>query len=152
MSISEGDSVDANLLGTLDLKPVKLQSIPFGKFLTQLKQHPERADTAHALMIRAIEEKGEIDIDAEPVDRRLYLRMLKEAGIKLYKAFDQVRGSHLTADKLMTHLQAASQNGYQLYLAIIVKGPPGSGKSMFVDAFKHALEGQILHRRELSCT
>jgi predicted Ser/Thr protein kinase len=135
----------ADLLSALDLKPVRLDPMPFGKFLQELSEHPERADTAHGLLVRAIEAQGEVDIDKEPEERRPYLRMLKEAGIKLFVAFDHVRGSHRFAHKLMQHLRAASANGYQLFLAIIVKGPPGSGKSMFVDAIKATLEGSIVH-------
>jgi len=48
----------------------------------------------------------------------------------------------------MAHLRAAAANGYQLFLALIIKGPPGCGKSMFVDAFKTALEGQIVYSVE----
>lgn len=138
----------ADLLSALDLKPVKLEPMPLGTFLRELKEHPERADTAHGLLVRAVEEKGEVDIDKEPEERRPYLRMLKEAGIKLYVAFDHVRGSHRFAHKMMQHLQAAAANGYQLFLAIIIKGPPGSGKSMFVDAIKACLEGQIVYTVE----
>ena len=32
-----------------------------------------------------------------------------------------------------------------MFLAMIVKGPPGSGKSMLVDAFKAALEGHVVY-------
>ena len=134
-----------DLIGALDLEPVTLEPMPFGKFLRELREHPERADTAHGLLIRAIEALGEVDIDKEPLERQPYLRMLKELGITLYKAFDHVRGSQRIAHKQMQHLRAAAQNGYQLFLALIVKGPPGSGKSMFVDAFKKALEGQIVY-------
>jgi predicted Ser/Thr protein kinase len=135
----------SDLLSALDLKPVTLESEPFGKYLQELSEHPERADTAHGLLVRAVEGKGEVEIDKEPEERRPYLRMLKQAGIKLYVAFDHVRGSHRFAHKMMQHLLAASANGYQLFLAIIIKGPPGSGKSMFVDAIKACLEGQIVY-------
>ncbi len=144
MSTTQED-VHADLLSALDLKPVKLEPISFGDFLSRLGQHPEWADTAHGLLVRAIEAAGEVNIEAEPIERRPYLRMLKDSGIRLYRAFDHVRGSQLTADKQMQHLRAAAQNGYQLFLAMIIKGPPGSGKSMFVDAFKHALEGQVVY-------
>ena len=135
----------ADLLSAFDLEPVTLESITFGEFLRDLPGHPERADTAHGLLVRAVEAQGEVDIDKEPEERRPYLRMLKESGIRLYSAFDHVRGSHRFAHKMMEHLRAAAANGYQLFLAIIIKGPPGSGKSMFVDAIKASLEGQIVH-------
>lgn len=133
------------LLDALDLEPVKLKSMPFGQALKELSQHPERADSAHGLLVRAVEEGGEVDIDEEPEERQAYLRMLKDAGIKLYKAFDDVRGSQRTVHKQMQHFRAAAANGYQLFLAVIVKGPPGCGKSMLVDRFKRVLEGQIVH-------
>lgn len=134
-----------DLFDALDLKPVKLESMPVGKFLKELAEHPERADTAHGLLVRAIEAGGEVDIDSEPEERRPYLRMLKEAGIKLYRAFDHVRGSQRVLDKQMQHLRGAAANGYQLFLALIVKGPPGCGKSLYVDAMKQVLEGQIVY-------
>jgi serine protein kinase len=135
----------ADLASALDLKPVKLKSMPLGQFLQELSEHPERADTAHGLLVRAVESLGEVDIDKEPEERQPYLRMLKDLGIKHYVAFDHVRGSQRIAHKQMQHFRAAAANGYQLFLALIIKGPPGSGKSMFVDAFKKALEGQIVY-------
>ena len=74
--------------------------------------------------------------------------MLKDLGIKLYTAFDHVRGSQRSVHNQMQHLRAAAANGYQLFLALIIKGPPGCGKSLFVDAFKRALEGQIVYAVE----
>lgn len=135
----------ADLASAMDLMPVKLDSILLGQFIRELSEHPERADTAHGLLVRAIEAAGEVDIDKEPEERQPYLRKLKELGIKLYVAFDHVRGSQRFADKQMQHLRAAAANGYQLFLALIIKGPPGCGKSMFVDALKDTLEGHIVY-------
>jgi predicted Ser/Thr protein kinase len=136
------------LLDALDLEPVTLEPLAYGEFLMELSEHPERADTAHGLLVRAIESLGEVDIDKEPPRRQKYLRMLKELGYTLYKAFDHVRGSQRIVHGQMQHFRAAAANGYQLFLAVIIKGPPGSGKSMFVDAYKAALEGHVVYSVE----
>src|SRR5262249_46740964 len=123
-----------------DLKPQKLPTISMAQFLMELKDHPERADTAHALLVRAVEAMGEVEIDKEPAHRQPRLRMLKDLGYRLYKAFDHVRGAQRTTHEQMEHLRAAKRGGYQLFLAMIIMGPPGSGKTMLVDAYKAALE------------
>jgi predicted Ser/Thr protein kinase len=133
------------LVDALDLKPQTLEPMTVGQFLIELKDHPDRASTAHSLLVRAVDALGEVDIDNEPPQRQPRLRMLKELGYKLYKAFDLVRGSQRTVHEQMEHLRAAESGGYQLFLAMIIKGPPGSGKSMLVEKYKEALEGHIVY-------
>lgn len=134
-----------NLVDALDLQAQDLEPMSVAQFLTELKDHPERADTAHALLVRAVDAMGEVDIDKEPPQRQPRLRMLKELGYKLYSAFDNVRGAQRTAHEQMEHLRAAKRGGYQLFLAMVIKGPPGGGKSMLVDAYKAALEGHVVY-------
>jgi serine protein kinase len=131
-----------NLLG---LQPVEVDPMPFGEFLSKLKDKPEMADTAAALLIRAIEKRGEVDIDSAPKERQPYLRMLRKMRVSSWKAFDKVKGSQRTVHRILNHLRAAAANGYQLRLALILKGGPGSGKSFLAEAFKDSLEGEVIY-------
>lgn len=127
----------------LGLQPTKAEETTFGDFLMRLKTKPHIAQTAASLLVHAIESSGEVT-DALP-ERRPYLQMLKQFGVTPYKAFDHVRGSQRTVHRILNHLRAAAANGYQLRLALILRGGPGSGKSFLADAFKDILEGQIVY-------
>ena len=97
------------LLDALDLQPQKLKPMTVAQFLTELKDYPERADTAHSLLVRAVEAMGEVDINKEKSpQRQRRLQMLKDLGYKLYNAFDHVRGSQRTVHEQMEHLRAVS--------------------------------------------
>ena len=136
-------SENEKLRSLLSLKPVKAEELTFGDFLARLKSEPGIAETAASLLVRAIESSGEVT-DVLP-ERRPYLRMLKQFGVTSYKAFDGVRGSQRTVHRILNHLRAAASNGYQLRLALILRGGPGSGKSFLADAIKDVLEGQIVY-------
>ncbi len=136
-------SDNEKLRSLLSLKPVKAEELTFGDFLARLKDQPGIAETAASLLVRAIESSGEVTA-AQP-ERQPYLRMLKQFGVSSYKAFDHVRGSQRTVHRILNHLRAAAANGYQLRLALILRGGPGSGKSFLADAIKDVLEGQIVY-------
>lgn len=129
----------------LGLAPVVVEKIKFGEFLSRLKDNPQIADTAAATLVRAIESKGEVDIKSAPATLRPYLTMLKKMGVPTWNAFKKVRGSQRTVARILNHLRAAAANGYQLRLALILKGGPGSGKSYLADAIKECLEGEIVY-------
>jgi predicted Ser/Thr protein kinase len=131
-----------NLLG---LESVVVETIKFGEFLKRLKDNPEIADTAAATLVRAIESKEEVEIKTAPEALRPYLSMLKKMGVPSWNAFKKVKGSQRTVARIMNNLRAAAANGYQLRLAYLLKGGPGSGKSLLADAFKECLEGQVVY-------
>lgn len=135
----------SQLRDQLKLQPVETDSLTFGEFLARLKDKPEMADTAAALLIRAIEKRGEVNIESVPKERQPYLRMLKKMRIVSWKAFDKVKGSQRTVARVMNHLRQAAANGYQLRLALIFKGGPGSGKSFLAEAIKSTLEGEVIY-------
>ncbi len=138
-------SDSTNLQELLTLKPLEVESITFAEYLSRLKDHPEMGMSAPSVLLRAIANLGEVDINEAPVERRPYLRMLKKMRISSFKAFDKVKGSQKTVARIMNHLAAAASNGYQLHLAIVLKGAPGSGKSFLSETIKDALEGQIVY-------
>jgi len=129
----------------LGLESVVVEKIKFGEFLTRLRENPQIADTAAATLVRAIESKGEVDIKSAPATLRPYLNMLKKMGVPTWKAFKDVRGSQRTVARILNHLRAAAANGYQLKLALILKGGPGSGKGTLANAIKACLEGEIVY-------
>jgi len=135
----------SQLRDQLKLQPIECDSLSFGEFLIRLKDKPELADTAAALLIRAIEKRGEVEIEKAREERRPYLRMLKNMRIVSWKAFDRVKGSQRTVARVMNHLRQAASNGYQLRLALIFKGGPGSGKSFLAEAIKDTLEGEVIY-------
>lgn len=126
----------------LGLVSVETENITFGEYISRLKKSPFLADTSAALIVRAIEKRGEVDLKTAPEERRPYLQMLKKLGIPSFVAFDKVKGSQRTVARIMNHLRAAAANGYQLRQALIVKGGPGSGKSFLVEALADVLEGE----------
>jgi len=132
----------AELLG---LKPLVAETVSFPEFLSSLKDHPERADTAAALFVRAVKSLGEEDIEKAHPDRQPYLRMLRSMKIPSYNAFAGVRGSQRVVARLMKFYEAAAQNGYQLRQMLVLCGGPGSGKSFLVDHMVRALEGQLIY-------
>jgi len=136
---------EQDLQSLLGLQSVKVESINFGEFLKRLKNNPEIADTAAATLVRAIESKDEVDIKTAPEALRPHLKMLKRMGVPSWKAFEKVRGSQRTVARIMRDLRAAAANGMQLRLAYLFKGGPGSGKGKLADAFKFALEGEVVY-------
>lgn len=132
----------------LGLKSVVVETITYSEFLNRLRDKPEMADSSAATLVRAIESKGEVNIDQQPAELRPYLRMLKKMGVPTWNAFKHVRGSQRVVARILDHLRAAAANGYQSRLAVILKGGPGSGKSLLADAFKEALEGEIVYAVE----
>ncbi len=136
---------EQSLQSLLGLESVVVETITFGEFLKRLKDKPEIADTAAATLVRAIESKEEVDIKSAPEALRPYLSMLKRMGVPSWNAFKKVKGSQRTVARIMNNLRAAAANGYQLRLAYLLKGGPGSGKSLLADAFKECLEGQVVY-------
>lgn len=136
---------DNKLNDLLGLSPLVEETISFRELLVSLKEHPERADTAAALFVRAVKEAGEVNIEQAAPERRPYLEMLRSMKIPAYSAFDHVRGSQRVVARLMKHYEAAAQNGYQLRQMLTIFGGPGSGKSFLVDAMIALLEGQIVY-------
>ena len=86
-------SDSTNLQELLTLKPLEVESITFAEYLSRLKDHPEMGMSAPSVLLRAIANLGEVDINEAPVERRPYLRMLKKMRISSFKAFDKVKGS-----------------------------------------------------------
>ena len=136
---------EQDLQKLLGLESVVVETINFGEFLKRLKNNPEIADTAAATLVRAIESKAEVDIKTAPEALRPYLSMLKKMGVPSWKAFKRVKGSQRTVARILNNLRAAASNGYQLRLAYLLKGGPGSGKSLLADAFKDCLENEIVY-------
>jgi len=133
------------LMQHMKLKPIVAGSLTFADFLGKLKDSPQIADTAPALILRAIKSRGLVEIDKEPASRRPYLELLQAMRIPAWKAFDHVRGSQRTVQRIMTHLEAAAANGYQLRQALLLIGGPGCGKSFLADAIKATLEGELTY-------
>ncbi len=129
----------------LGLKPLVAGTISFSDFLGSLKEHPERADTAAALFVRAVKSLGEENIDEAHPDRQPYLRMLRAMKLPSYNAFSGVRGSQRVVARLMKFYESAAQNGYQLRQMLVLCGGPGSGKSFLVDQMVRAMEGQVVY-------
>jgi len=129
----------------LGLKPLVAGTISFSDFLGSLKEHPERADTAAALFVRAVKSLGEENIDDAHPDRQPYLRMLRAMKLPSYNAFSGVRGSQRVVARLMKFYESAAQNGYQLRQMLVLCGGPGSGKSFLVDQMVRAMEGQVVY-------
>ena len=133
------------LMQHMKLKPIVAGSLNFTEFLDKLKDSPHIADTAPALILRAIKSRGEVEIEKEPLTRRPYLELLQAMRVPAWKAFDHVRGSQRTVQRIMNHLEAAAANGYQLRQALLLIGGPGCGKSFLADAIKASLEGELIY-------
>ncbi len=129
----------------MSLQSIEAGSLTFAEFLDQLKGSPEIADTAPALIVRAIKSRGVVDIEKEPVERQGYLRLLQSMRIPAWKAFDHVRGSQATVSRILGHLEAAAANGMQLRQALVLIGGPACGKSFLADAIKATLEGELVY-------
>lgn len=125
----------------LQLSPLVEKAITFEEFLLELREHPERADSAAALLFRAVSAMGveRADDEADP-DRRLYLQMLSDVGIPSFNAFKHVAGSQRFAVQVMRFLRSAGAGGAQAQQMLVVDGPPGSGKDYFKDGLVAALE------------
>lgn len=122
------------------LPPLKRPSITCKEWLCSLKENPERADTAQALILRALEKMGVEKIeDEEDPERKQYLQMLASQGIPSFLAFKKVAGSQLFQMSIVFFLTAAAANGAQLNQIASVEGPPGSGKDLFKDGIIKAL-------------
>lgn len=132
----------------LSLEPLTGSPIKLLQFLKELNDHPERAETAAALLARSVKSLGEMtereinELEKSKPVRARYLRMLKARGVPLYNAFAHVRGSQRTVARIMKFLESAAENGYQLRQLLVILGGPGSGKSFLMDAFKAVLEGR----------
>lgn len=127
------------------LKSLEAGSLTLLEFLAKLPTSPEIADTAPAVIVRAIKSFGVVDIDSQPIERQGYLRLLQSMRTPAWKVFDHVRGSQETVRGIVAHLEAASANGMQLRQALLLIGGPGCGKSFLAEAIKAALEGQIIY-------
>lgn len=125
----------------LKLTPLTDPPLNFAQFLAELKDHLERADTAPALILRAIKAMGEEKIeDEKDPERRQFLTTLKDVGIPSLLAFKHVCGSQRFAQQMLNFLTAAGSNGAQLKKMMIVEGGPGAGKDYFGDGIEQALE------------
>lgn len=124
----------------LKLTPLTDPPLNYAEFLMELKDHPERADTAPALILRAIKALGEEKIEDElDPERRQFLMTLKDVGIPSLLAFKHVCGSQRFALSVLNFLTAAGSNGAQLKKMMIVEGGPGAGKDFFGDGIERAL-------------
>jgi len=129
------------LTNLLKLTPLTDPPLKFAEFLMELKSHLDRADTAPALILRAIKAMGEEKIeDEKDPERRQFLMTLKDVGIPSLLAFKHVCGSQRFALQMLNFLTAAGSNGAQLKKMMIVEGGPGAGKDFFGDGIELALE------------
>ncbi len=125
----------------LKLTPLTDPPLNYAQFLAELKDHLERADTAPALILRAIKAMGEEKIeDEKDPERRQFLVTLRTMGIPSLLAFKHVCGSQRFALQMLNFLTAAGSNGAQLKKMMIVEGGPGAGKDFFGDGIERALE------------
>ena len=125
----------------LKLTPLTDPPLKYAEFLAELKEHLDRADTAPALILRAIKALGEEKIeDEKDPERRQFLMTLKDVGIPSLLAFKHVCGSQRFALQMLNFLTAAGSNGAQLKKMMIVEGGPGAGKDYFGDGIERALE------------
>jgi predicted Ser/Thr protein kinase len=125
----------------LRLSPLAEKSIGYDEFLAELAEHPERGDSAAAVLFRAITAMG-VEDPAEETNpkRRQYLKLLKDLNIPSLRAFKHVAGSQRFALQPMTFLLSASAGGAQRQQMMIIDGGPGSGKDYFKDGMVRALE------------
>ncbi|MBX9694075.1 MAG: hypothetical protein K2Z81_16955 [Cyanobacteria bacterium] len=135
---------DERLNKALALSPLSDSPMPFTKFLHELAGDRTLADTAPAVVLRAIHNMGceEVDDEKNP-ERKAYLQTLSDAGIPSWKAFYNVCGSQLFALRLVERfLKPAASNGAQLKKILIIEGGPGSGKDFFKDGIRESLRSQ----------
>lgn len=133
---------DDRLSKALALPPLCEPPKTYVEFLQELAKHSEYADTAPAVILRAIETMGEEEVDQETdCERRAFLQTLKKIGIPSWKAFRHVCGSQLFAYRLIKRfLEPAAGGGAQLKKLLVVEGGPASGKDFFQDGIARALE------------
>src|SRR5579875_33077 len=125
----------------LRLTPLVEDSIPFDEFIMSLAEHPERADSAFAVVHRAILWMGVENPDQEPdPERRQYLKMLAELDVPSLNAFKHVAGNQRFALGPMQFLKSASGNGADARKMLIIEGGSGAGKDFFRDGIIRALE------------
>jgi predicted Ser/Thr protein kinase len=133
--------VNDPLASFLELVPLADDPVPYIQFLRELKDHPERADTAYANISRCIMEMGYEDPEKEPdPERQQYLRMLKERGILSLNAFLHATGTQKFSARSLAFWGNGARNGVQLKQMLIVEGGPGSGKDFWGDGIIEALE------------
>lgn len=133
---------NSKLSQALRLSPLTDPPVTMEQFLMELKDHPEWADTAHALVLRSILAMGEEKVEEEEdPERRVFLAGLKDAGIRSFRAFHHVCGTQLFAERLMAgYLTPAAGRGAQLKKFLIIEGGPGSGKDFFKEGIERSLE------------
>lgn len=142
--MTQGNKLE--LADFLQLQSVETGSMPLSEFIQKLPKTPEIAYTAFSRVMLAIKKRGLVDIEKEPnLERRDYLRFLQARRIPAWTALDQVRGSQAVAHRIMQHLEAGADNGYQLRQGLLILGGPASGKGFLADRFKLALEGEEVY-------
>jgi hypothetical protein len=129
------------LKALLRLSPLVEKPMPFGEFLADLSEHPERIEPAASGLYRAIMAMGVEDPEQEPdPERQMFLKALKENGIPSLKAFYHVSGSQRFATGPIAFLKSAAGGGKQREQMIVVWGGPGCGKDFFKDGMVGAVE------------
>jgi len=88
------------LLKHMQLKPIVADSLDFAKFLERLQESPDIAGTAPALILRAVRNRGVVDIEKEPAERRPYLNCCKRCEFQ--------RGKHSTTFAEVRELSTGS--------------------------------------------
>lgn len=140
------DPKTQDLAEFLKLQPVETGTLSLIDFINKLPESPEIAYTAFYRIAHAIKKRGIVDIEKEPdLERREYLKFLLARRIPTWKAIDHVRGSQAVSHRIIQHLEAGADNGYQLRQALLILGGPASGKGFLADAFKNALEGEEVY-------
>lgn len=129
------------LSSMLRIKPLTESSISYFEFLEGLADNPERADSAAAVLFKAIIAMEAEDPAQEPdPERRQYLEMLQANRIPSLQAFKHVAGSQRFARQPLSFLVSAAAGGAQREQMLIFDGGPGSGKDFFKDGIVRALE------------
>ncbi len=141
----DDENLSALLTGDLRMESQTVETITVLEFLKKLRTHPEIAQPAHGLVLQRIKAGGEVDIDAEPLERQGYLRRLKAMRIPTWRVFDHIRGSQRTIARIVSYLESAAANGMQLRQALILIGGPACGKSLIMETIKLLMEGAVVY-------